>query len=651
MSPGLLEAAIVAAFAGMGVAAAIATIRIGRSQRQARLERERREAAIEGAGISLWDWTPADDALWLDANWSAMIGGAAAELRSTATRIAELVHDDDRERLRESVAATLSGREPRFDVEIRVRAVGGGWRWMRVRGSVIERDAGGRALRVGGTNADITARKRAERALAENEARFRSLSELSSDLHFEMDAAFHLVTWSAPAWARGADTGLPRPALEAPELTGADWEPHRAVLEARRAFRDLEIRQVSDDGRESWLSVGAVPILDERGAFAGYRGLARIITDRKAAERDLREREAQFRQLVEFMPAAIVLVDRDERVVVHNRAYAETLGLPPARIAGARVADILGPRFVDVAPHLRQALAGATTRYETRRLLPDGRLADFDVLHWPLRDAGGDVRGVIVLGIDVTRLREADRMKDHFVSVVSHELRTPLTAMRGSLGLLAGGIAGELPAEAKPLADMALQNSDRLWRLVNDLLDIGKMAAGEVPFRLADVAWPPLLAEAVESARGLAREFDVTFRLDCPADLVVRGDVDRLLQVLSNLLLNAAKFSPAGGEVTVGAHRTREGAVRTAVRDRGPGVPEAFRSRIFAPFAQAETGDTRRHAGTGLGLAISREIVEHLGGRIGFGDAAGGGTEFWFELPAAEIENPVNPGASGLPAP
>ncbi len=601
-------------------------------------ERDRVRNALEGSSLTIWDWDIAADSIWLNANWMEMLGGASKETRGPIAELLAHVHPDDLGRVRQAAAESMKGTAGHFDAEYRVRTVDGAWRWIRTRGMVNARDPQGRALRASGTNADITERKRAEKSLADSEARFRALTALSADLYWEQDEHFNLVTWSAPAWSRGRDAMLPRPPLDAPELTQADWGAHREVLERRRAFRDLEIRQAAADGEDAWLSVGAVPVLDEQGGFRGYRGLARMITDRKLAEQRLRKSELELRQLVEFMPAAIVFVNREQRLAIHNKAFAGLIGRQGEEIGGRPIREVLGEMlFADFEPHLRRALAGEPAHFETRLPGPGGPAVDMDMLHWPLRGDDGQVAGVIVLGIDVTRLKEADRMKDHFVSVVSHELRTPLTAMRGSLGLLAGGVAGELPEEAAPLVEIALQNSDRLWRLVDDLLDIEKMAAGHVAFRIGTLDWRSLLGEAVAASRGLMQAFDVRFELEPGESLRVTGDPDRLSQVLSNLILNAAKFSQAGGLVTVGAQPHPGGLVRTRIRDRGAGIPEHFRARIFQPFSQAETGDSRRTEGTGLGLAISREIVTRLGGAIGFEDAPGGGTVFWFDLPEAQV--------------
>jgi PAS domain S-box-containing protein len=601
-------------------------------------ERDRVRNALDGSALTIWDWDIASDSIWLNSNWKAMLGDWPTETQTSMTELLTVVHPDDLARVRSAALDALRGNAEMFDAEIRVRGSDGTWRWIRTRGMVTVRGAHGRAIRASGTNSDITPRKLAEKSLAESEARFRALSALSSDLYWEMDEQFHLVSWSAPAWSDRRDSMLPRPVLDAPELTEADWESHRGVLEEHRAFRDMEVHQRTPGGRESWLSIGAVPVTDERGGFRGYRGLARIITDRKLAEKRVRESESQLRQLVDFMPATVAFMSREGRIVTHNRAYAEWLGPREDQVTGRLFRDLLGEaRFAVVQPHFERALAGELSQYELQHKGKDGRTVDFVVLNAPLLGADDEVKGVISVGTDVTRLKEADRMKDHFVSVVSHELRTPLTSMRGSLGLLAGGVVGELPAEARPLVDMALQNSDRLWRLVNDLLDIEKMSAGYVEFRVEDIAWRELLREAIETSRGLMQQFEVTFELEPVDDLRVRGDADRLAQVLSNLILNAAKFSNAGGVVSVGAGRLPGGTIHTWIRDRGPGIPESFRPRVFQAFSQAETGDSRARGGSGLGLAICREIVTRLGGSIGFDDAPGGGTVFWFDLPEAQV--------------
>ena len=206
-------------------------------------------------------------------------------------------------------------------------------------------------------------------------------------------------------------------------------------------------------------------------------------------------------------------------------------------------------------------------------------------------------------------------------------------SMRGSLGLLQGGVAGELTEEGQGLVTIAMQNCERLVRLVNDLLDLEKITSGHGSFRIALLDWPAVLRQAIDSARGFADSYGVMFELERPTELRVRGDEDRLIQVVSNLLFNAAKFSPRGSVVTVATEQLADSWVRTSVRDCGPGIPIHFRPRIFQRFAQADMGEDRPTEGSGLGLAISREIVERLGGRIGFEDAQGGGTRFWFDLP------------------
>ena len=234
---------------------------------------------------------------------------------------------------------------------------------------------------------------------------------------------------------------------------------------------------------------------------------------------------------------------------------------------------------------------------------------------------------------NATERKRLERLKDEFVSTVSHELRTPLTSIAGSLGLLMGNAAGNLPQPMARLLAIAHNNSQRLVRLVNDILDIEKMEAGRAVFNFSRVEVQPLVAHAIEANRGFAEGYGVRVRLeDVRTATDVRADPDRLLQVVTNLLSNAIKFSPADNEVVVAIEKGTD-IVRLTVRDHGPGIPVDFKSLIFEKFAQADAGVARRKGGTGLGLSIVKQIVDRLSGEVGFADAPGGGTIFHVRLP------------------
>jgi signal transduction histidine kinase len=246
-----------------------------------------------------------------------------------------------------------------------------------------------------------------------------------------------------------------------------------------------------------------------------------------------------------------------------------------------------------------------------------------------------ETRGLLRALRYATERKRLERLKDEFVSTVSHELRTPLTSIAGSLGLLMGKVAGELSKPAARLLEIAHNNSERLVRLVNDILDIEKLESGRVAFNLRRVEVRVLIKQAVEEIKNFAAAGGVDVQVDGgDAAAYVRADSDRLVQVMTNLLSNAVKFSAPESTVIVTVD-TRKSAdiVRFLVRDHGPGIPAEFRPRIFERFAQADATNARRKGGTGLGLSIAKQIVDRLGGDVGFNDAPGGGTVFYVELP------------------
>ncbi|NBW11749.1 MAG: response regulator [Caulobacteraceae bacterium] len=243
---------------------------------------------------------------------------------------------------------------------------------------------------------------------------------------------------------------------------------------------------------------------------------------------------------------------------------------------------------------------------------------------------------VVAVVRDISERRRIEQLKDEFVSTVSHELRTPLTSIAGSLGLLSGGAAGPLPEKAARLIQIAQSNSQRLVRLINDILDIEKIESGKLRLELAPLDLREIAERSIEGVQGYARELGVVVTLGEAEAAPVRGDADRLIQVVTNLLSNASKFSPAGGTVSVTVDRETRLA-RLSVIDQGPGIPESFRARIFSKFAQADGSDTRAKGGTGLGLAIAREIAERHGGRLWFESAEGEGATFHLDLPLADL--------------
>jgi PAS domain S-box-containing protein len=233
---------------------------------------------------------------------------------------------------------------------------------------------------------------------------------------------------------------------------------------------------------------------------------------------------------------------------------------------------------------------------------------------------------------DITERKAAEAMKNEFVSTVSHELRTPLTSIRGSIGLLKGGAAGQLPEKAAQLLDIAYNNTERLLMLINDILDMSKIEAGKMNFDFKPVKVDDLLHHAVEANSAYAEQYGVSFAIENHAvESYVYGDEHRLMQVLSNLMSNAAKFAPKGSKIMLSATKRRH-QIRISVTDQGPGIPLELRKTIFEKFTQADSSDTRKVGGTGLGLNISKLIVEKHNGRIDFFTEEGVGTTFFFDL-------------------
>jgi PAS domain S-box-containing protein len=290
-----------------------------------------------------------------------------------------------------------------------------------------------------------------------------------------------------------------------------------------------------------------------------------------------------------------------------------------------------------------KAFLGNADESEWTYIRKDGSRLPALISVTPLRGGDGAVEGFAVIGQDITERKKIERMKDEFISTVSHELRTPLTAIIGSLGLIRNGATGKLSDKGVSMIDIAIANSDRLMRLINDILDIEKIERGDIEFDKEPLDPQALVDEAINVNRAYSEQYEVTFEAgERLSGAVIEACPDALMQVLTNLLSNAAKFSPAGGVVTVDVNR-HDGAVRVSVTDRGPGISDDFRGHVFEKFAQADSSDTRQKGGTGLGLSICKAIVDKHDGRIWFESQPGKGTTFYFELAEQESASDAAP--------
>jgi len=414
---------------------------------------------------------------------------------------------------------------------------------------------------------------------------------------------------------------------------------HREAFNRRPQTRRIgvgsELFGLRKDGSEFSVEIGLTPIrISDNHLVLG------VIVDvslRKETEKHLAQMEGRYRGLLEAAPDAMVVVNQSGEIVLLNLQAEKQFGYRRDELIGQKVKNIIPVGFAErlIADGLRSAEDALAqqigTGIELAGRRKDGSEFPIEIMLSPLESAEGILVTAAIRDISVRKHME--RLKDEFVSTVSHELRTPLTSISGSLALLAGQWAGKLPESAARLLAIAHTNSQRLVRLINDILDIEKIEFGNVVFNLSRVDVRALVEQTIEGSRGFAETYGVRIRLDDKsADGEVNADPDRLAQVISNLLSNAIKFSPPGEEVLVAVEKTG-GVVRISVRDHGSGVPADFKPRIFEKFAQADATSSRKKGGTGLGLSIVKQIIERLDGEVGFDDLPGGGTLFHVDLP------------------
>lgn len=364
-----------------------------------------------------------------------------------------------------------------------------------------------------------------------------------------------------------------------------------------------------------------------------FVGIMRDLSIQKEMEKEIRINRKSLISIIENMLGGLITMDQEGRVISMNPSSEKITGFRKEELIGKDL-SLLVPEHLQNSdshflPNAHRASIGKVTEWEMRRktgeIIPI-ELSLFKITTLYGKGFAGNIR-------DITEKREIERLRREYVSSISHELRTPITSIKGTLGLIKGGICGKLPDKAMEMIDIASKNSERLLRIINDLLDMEKIDAGKMDINLNSVDITKCIAQSLESIKVFGYNNSLNFNFINPNPAIrVYADSERLIQVLVNLLSNAAKFSPPGDTIEISMKRS-EGRVHVSITDHGPGITEEFKNRIFKMFSQSDSSDMRSKGGTGLGLSISKGLIEKMGGAIKFNSIPGAATTFSIEIP------------------
>jgi PAS domain S-box-containing protein len=615
---------------------------------------------------------PATRYVWVNDGYSRWFGRPREEI--IGRHVSDVLGDKAWAGVRPHMTRALSGEEVIFENSV-FQASG----VREVRASYVpDRDSSGNVRGLAVLVVDITETRKAETALRRSE-RMLEQSQVAAQVG-SWEATFDEELLEVPGSALWSPEmyrifGLKPSAPASQAAFYRHVHPDdRAELQAGFALAirrgeplDTEYRVVRPDGSvrviHGWRHFER---LDD-GRMTRAVGTCQDITDLREIDREVRRAREQLQVVVDSTPSFIARCDRDNKLVWANKSFAARLGKEPEALVGVRFIDLVGePAFRVFEPFAARVLAGESVEAELE--VPD--LAGPRVVHMvaaPTRDAGGIPDGCVSVLTDVTdwrrlerereralnELHEVDRRKDEFMAMLSHELRNPLMPILTSARLLERSVDGE----ARHDLDVIVRQVKHLVRLVDDLLDVSRVARGHVTLSVAPLEAATVVARAAEATAGLFAERGHRLEISVPSEgLTVEGDEVRLTQVFDNLLSNAARYTPPGGVVSVTGVR-EEGSVVLRVRDTGVGIEPGLLPDIFDALVQGQRGPDRAEGGLGIGLSLVRSLTELHGGTVtAHSDGPGLGSEFAVRLPAAAaIQNhatePTAPIGAVLDAP
>ena len=494
---------------------------------------------------------------------------------------------------------------------------------------------------------DVTGQRQAEQALLTSETRYKHVVENSLGFVFTCTLEGRLTslnTYTAESLGYRVEEMNGRPLAEFLSKAGQSIFAESLKTIVKTGDFQGTIPFLRKDGEERQIAFRSRRTdLPGSTSFVLTHGMD--VTEQHEAEGELQMVLHQQELILSAVGDGIYGMDLEGNLSFINPAAAKMLGYTAEEMHGKDIHNLIHHSHADGTQHSRTncpILLGLRRREGVRIRddvfwRKDGTKLPVEYIASPLIDEGA-IAGMVVAFQDVSERRRLERMKDEFISTVSHELRTPLTSLRASLGLISSGSLDKRPEKQKQMLEVAIGNCDRLVRLVNDILDFDRVERGTLPMHREVLAIGDILRRAADVEHDAAVKAQITFRFETPAGLLVNVDQNRMLQVLSELVSNAIKFSPPQTIIKLAAQPIAHDEVCVSVADKGRGVPQEKLDMIFERFQQGDASDSRALGGTGLGLAICRKVVEQLGGRIWAESEPGKGSRFLFTVPAGRIE-------------
>ena len=640
---------------------------------------DRWQLAIQATNDGIWDWNIEADELFVSPRLKQMLGYGDREFPNEISSWASRIHPADVDRVFAASLAHRQNKTPYYTAEYRLLHQEGRYIWVLDRAKALRNEAG-EAIRMTGSISDIDARKQAEQALKQlnqelelrveertaavkkSELRFRSLFESAPDFIYVLNEQGHIEQVNTTVLTKSGYTSSD---MIAQPLTAFLSEKTQLICQSgfnsllTDGYHRQEMEFICKDGRILIMDCSCTVVQNEQSENY-ILVLQRDITQRQKDEQEraellatLQESERRWQSFLNNVQLLVVGLDPTGKVEYANPCcvarMSNSKNNSPSNnsLNKGRDNQLLGKNwfesFVPASQKERSHTAfkdilnGVSDHpnYQNGIITQSGeeRLVSWNTTL--LKDTQGNAAGTLSIGEDITERHAIDRMKSEFISVVSHELRTPLTAIHGALDLLSTGLIDPQSERGLHVLSLAVENSDRLVKLVNDILELERLESGKIKLHKTSVSTQELMQRLCDLLELVAERAGIVLNIP-ETDITLLADCDRLIQVLTNLVGNAIKFSDAPATIWIEVQETQlpaGRAIKFVVADEGRGIPQDKVKTIFERFHQVDASDSRSKGGTGLGLAICRSIVQQHNGDIWVESTLGEGSRFMFTIP------------------